>query len=169
VVLAFHHLSLLPALPTAEEFKSWSGPAQIASHYLEMVDQAQDKIRAALVVLSSSDSYPALFHCAAGKDRTGVLGSVVLGLLGVSEEDIVADYMLTAHATERMIKRIHDDHPERVKEMDGATPAILLTTPDTMEIFLSLFFERYGSFDGYAEAIGFEGGAQALQDVLLEV
>ena len=36
-----------------------------------------------------------VFHCAAGKDRTGLVSAVVLGALGVSDEDIVADYAMT--------------------------------------------------------------------------
>ncbi|GAA6136721.1 hypothetical protein NBRC116583_04680 [Arenicella sp. 4NH20-0111] len=38
---------------------------------------------------------PLLFHCAAGKDRTGVAAAIILGLLGVSDEDIIEDYLVT--------------------------------------------------------------------------
>ncbi len=48
---------------------------------------------------------PTLFHCAAGKDRTGVVAAIVLGILGVDSEQIVADYMRSATAMPRMIER----------------------------------------------------------------
>ena len=43
-----------------------------------------------------------LFHCAAGKDRTGLLSAIVLSLLGVPEETVVADYALSGEAMERL-------------------------------------------------------------------
>lgn len=45
--------------------------------------------------LAEADAYPALFHCAGGKDRTGVTCALILGVLGVSREDVTADFMLT--------------------------------------------------------------------------
>jgi protein-tyrosine phosphatase len=45
--------------------------------------------------LAQPDAFPALFHCAAGKDRTGVTCALILASLGVSREDIVEDFMLT--------------------------------------------------------------------------
>ena len=46
--------------------------------------------------LALPGALPAVFHCAAGKDRTGLLAMLVLGALGVSDSDIVDDYALTA-------------------------------------------------------------------------
>ncbi len=48
---------------------------------------------------------PTLFHCAAGKDRTGVVAAMVLGLLGVDDEAIVADYLDSAPNMPRMLAR----------------------------------------------------------------
>lgn len=45
--------------------------------------------------LADRDSYPVLVHCAGGKDRTGVTCALLLSLLGVSREDVLADYLLT--------------------------------------------------------------------------
>ncbi|MBV1884183.1 MAG: tyrosine-protein phosphatase [Pseudomonadales bacterium] len=50
--------------------------------------------REMLVTISKGDA-PLLFHCAAGKDRTGVGAAIILGLLGVDEETIVSDYLIT--------------------------------------------------------------------------
>lgn len=62
-------------------------------------------LAAAVQQLSEFADGPVVFHCAAGKDRTGVLAALVLRLLDVHEDDIVADYMRSASAMPRMIER----------------------------------------------------------------
>jgi len=47
---------------------------------------------------------PLLFHCAAGKDRTGVAAALILSLLGVSEEQIIEDYLVTQSMTRNLLK-----------------------------------------------------------------
>jgi protein-tyrosine phosphatase len=46
--------------------------------------------------LGEADAFPALFHCAAGKDRTGVTCALLLGVLGVDRDDVTADFLLTS-------------------------------------------------------------------------
>lgn len=53
-------------------------------------------IAAAVKVFADEDNYPMLFHCAIGRDRTGMLSMLLLGLLGVSSEDISLDYETSA-------------------------------------------------------------------------
>lgn len=59
----------------------------------------QDEILKALLVLSEPANYPVAYGCMAGKDRTGLLGQLVLSALGVRQEDILADYMATNDAS----------------------------------------------------------------------
>ena len=47
---------------------------------------------------------PLVFHCAAGKDRTGVAAALLLSLLGVSNEQIVQDYLLTQKEIQRLLE-----------------------------------------------------------------
>lgn len=54
---------------------------------------------------------PALFHCAAGKDRTGVIAALLLEVLGVDDATIVADYVLTDHALADMLARLRQAGP----------------------------------------------------------
>lgn len=56
---------------------------------------AQAALRKIFAHLADERSFPALFHCSGGKDRTGVVCALILSVLGVSQEDIVSDYMLT--------------------------------------------------------------------------
>ena len=46
-------------------------------------------------IISGLDRGAVLFHCKAGKDRTGVMAAVILKLLGVGEDDIIADYQVS--------------------------------------------------------------------------
>lgn len=59
---------------------------------------AADSVRAAFEVLGNSAAYPVYFHCVYGRDRTGVLGALILLVLGASRETIMADYQRTREA-----------------------------------------------------------------------
>jgi protein-tyrosine phosphatase len=55
--------------------------------------------------ISTADGGPTLVHCAAGKDRTGVLVALVLDAVGVRREAVIADYALSAERLEAMFRR----------------------------------------------------------------
>ncbi|MBO4283885.1 MAG: tyrosine-protein phosphatase, partial [Clostridia bacterium] len=55
----------------------------------------RSNLKKVFAVLSDENNYPIFFHCAAGADRTGLVAWFVNGLLGVSEEDLWRDYLLT--------------------------------------------------------------------------
>lgn len=94
--VTLHHLSVMdrewdPAaaeLGTASEF--------LHAQYTMMLDETGSRYADAIARLALPGALPAVFHCAAGKDRTGLLAMLVLGALGVSDSDIVDDYALTA-------------------------------------------------------------------------
>ena len=80
-----------------------------AGFYEQMLARGAGSYVAALDSIVSSDALPAVFYRLAGKDRTGCFAAVVLGLLGVDDETIVADYTLTQdvvhHLTDRRLQR----------------------------------------------------------------
>lgn len=88
-----------------------------------------------------------MVNCTAGKDRTGVVSAVLLGLCGVSEEDIIADYLLTRQYNRERFALIHQNFPDI--DMN-----IVIPQARYMEEFLSLLKTKYGSFQGYLAAIG---------------
>ena len=90
-----------------------------------------------------------VFHCAAGKDRTGVVAAVILGLLGVDDDVIVADYALTKQALEGIVARLGAS--EGYREMLAVMPADTLhAEPETMRQLLARVREAFGGFDGWA-------------------
>jgi len=91
----YHNIALLDNVIT-EDVEVLIATAQdfIKSLYVGLVDNATDAIGAVFNAIADTDG-AVLFHCAAGKDRTGVIAAILLGLVGVSETDIIANYEVT--------------------------------------------------------------------------
>jgi protein-tyrosine phosphatase len=69
-----------------------------------LVDRTENVVEA-VRRLAAEDAGPALVHCAAGKDRTGVLVALVLDVVGVQRDAVIADYALSAERVEAMFRR----------------------------------------------------------------
>jgi protein tyrosine/serine phosphatase len=114
--------------------------------------------------LAESDG-AVLIHCAAGKDRTGLLAALTHHALGVGEEDRMADYLLTNTAV-----RLTERAPEvgrRIAELYGRTPsdaaviAFLGVEPAFLHTAWSEIIARYGSIDAYLEqALGVDAATR---------
>jgi protein-tyrosine phosphatase len=122
----------------------------------------------AVDALANDETLPAVFFCAAGKDRTGVLSATVLGALGVRDEDIIEDYVLTGETIDAVIGRFaaNPNAPALYKD----NPASYFTPyAETMERVLNHVREDYGSFAEYLLANGLEQSSlNALAVGLLE-
>jgi protein tyrosine/serine phosphatase len=105
----------------------------------------------ALRLLTRPDTYPAVFYCASGKDRTGLLAALVLSLVGVPDDDIVADYTLTAPALDTIRARLREEDPD-FDTMARELPPDLLDAPAAaIATALGQLRDEHGSIDGYAE------------------
>jgi protein-tyrosine phosphatase len=71
-------------------------PLELDAIYRYMIDQCGAAVAAAIKVLATADAVPALVHCSAGKDRTGIVVALTLAVLGVPDRVIAADYALSA-------------------------------------------------------------------------
>jgi len=93
--VSYHHLPLI-----ADVGESMTRDAPELSHdamgrmYLRMIEVAAPQLVTALNVIAHTPG-AAAFHCAAGRDRTGVLAAMLLLALGAADDDIIADYALT--------------------------------------------------------------------------
>ena len=117
-----------------------------------MVEQAKGPIARVLTALLEA-STPAVFHCAAGKDRTGVISAILLGLLGVRDEIIAADYAATQENLDAIIDRLAES--EGYREVLDKLPADTLhAEPETMFSLLQQLRDGYGSVRDYARDIG---------------
>ncbi|MBR3228393.1 MAG: tyrosine-protein phosphatase [Erysipelotrichaceae bacterium] len=103
--------------------------------------------------IMNAKEYPVLFHCTAGKDRTGVIAFFILYLLDVDYEVIIDDYLATnafyvdkADRTYRKILEASDD-PELAMKIKG----FWMVRREYLEDGLSGIIEKYGSIDDYIE------------------
>jgi len=87
-----------------------------------------------------------LFHCFAGKDRTGVVAALLLMLAEVQDVDVVADYTLSYAY---FLSRIRIDFSRF-----DAEPDVFRPLPDHMEGFIKLFREKYGTVNDYLLKLG---------------
>lgn len=113
-------------------------------------------------VLGEGDG-PVLIHCAAGKDRTGMLAALTHHLLGVHHDDMVADYLLTNTAVD--LERRAPGIARQLEARTGRTVAhdavvaFLGVEPVYLETALTGIASRYGSTDAYLEqALGVDTG-----------
>lgn len=88
-----------------------------------------------------------LFHCSAGKDRTGVVSAILLLHAGVYRRDIVKNYVLTKKYNRKRLKLVRRNYP-------GLDMRIVVPCNFYMEEFLRLFTEKYGSTDEYFRSLG---------------
>ncbi len=86
---------------------------------------------------------PVLIHCAAGKDRTGVAAALLLRALGVSEDQVVEDYILTNNRVHKWTNKYRQDAPP------AHVAAVLQADPDYIQAALEEIIRGYGSFDAY--------------------
>jgi len=134
----------------------------IVTHYLGLLEGSAANILAAVRVFTNPSELPAVFHCAAGKDRTGVLAAVVLDAVGVSGEAIIADYALTAHRMRQISARLL--RLQTYRDMEALTRGIKgAATADeaSMARFLDGLSSRYGGGAGYLAAHGLDGSELA--------
>lgn len=160
-----HHLPLYDG-PSAEG-RERAESLSLADRYFLMADFARKPIVRVLETLAGSDA-PAVYHCAAGKDRTGVISAVLLGLLEVPDEIIVADYAASQEQLDAIVDRLMG--AEGYQTMLEALPADTLhAVPETMVRFLEQLRDRYGSVETYALESGLSTtGLERLRRRLLE-
>jgi protein-tyrosine phosphatase len=107
----------------------------------------------ALEIIADQNNLPLLSHCGAGKDRSGLLAAFILGVLGVADDDIIADYTLSAPYMRDLVANMMNDPntPEEEKNLPAYTWE---ATPESMEIFLTGVKQEFGSARGYLETHG---------------
>ncbi|MFZ9401361.1 MAG: tyrosine-protein phosphatase [Ilumatobacteraceae bacterium] len=166
--VAYHHLPIIdatwgethtPEFDDAVDFLVWA--------YRVMLAEAAPRFADAINLLSQQTVLPAVFHCAAGKDRTGILAALVLGLVGVDETIIAADYGLTQTATTRLRAWARQHQPELADLYDRMPPRFTAADPRAMEVILNDITSRHGSVRNYVREIGVSDDAvRALADAL---
>jgi protein-tyrosine phosphatase len=151
--IGYHHLAVVQR--GGGEAVGAPAPAgdDLAERYLWYLDIGRRALVEALGLVADPANHPLVFHCTAGKDRTGVLAALVLDILGVDREVIVADYVITADRLELIVDRIRTD-PTYSAGMSKIPASRFTVEAGTMERFLDELHARYGGARSWAEGAG---------------
>lgn len=124
-------------------------PETLGDFYVGMLESRSEPLVAVLERVADPANHPVVFHCTAGKDRTGVLAAVLLSVLGVDDERILDDYELTdryrtPHRLAEVAPRLAEAGVEldKVRALFSAQRPVLARTLATLD-------ERYGSVRGF--------------------
>jgi len=121
--------------------------------YLTALHNRHDAIKAIMSEIANVDDGAVMFNCTAGKDRTGIVAALLLGLVGVSSEEIIYDYTLTTPLIPDLVKQLLLESKKRGGDI--AKHSKMLESPaDVIKLTLLDLEKRYGSIKNYFKTIG---------------
>jgi len=139
----------LPLVDDATMRKLAEAP-DMFDRYLMMLDRRADAFRGIFTALARTEG-AAVFHCFAGKDRTGMVAAMSLSLAGVDVDSIAADYAETdSQMATRYEEWLAAAAPEQLAEMRED----LRCPPERIVGVLDHLEARWGGAEGYLEAAG---------------
>ena len=115
---------------------------------------------AAVRSLATGGPGAAVVHCAAGKDRTGVVCALALAVAGVEPEAITADYAQTAEVIDALVAKLAAS-PTYAEDMTNRDISTHTPRADSMRRVLEVLDERWGGPVGWLEQHGFGADEQA--------
>lgn len=132
-------------------------------HYLSYLGDRPDSIVAALRVMAHEDG-GSIVHCAAGKDRTGVVCALALEVAGATRQAVVADYVATGERLDQVLARLRAS-TTYAADLDSRPADSHLPHAYTMEKFLATVDERHGGPLGWLTQHGWTAAdTAALRD-----
>jgi len=141
----YHHISLLAA--DEMEWASLSGACAKEMWKIAVLEHTRPQLKAVLDVIADAAAEPLLFHCVAGKDRTGLVAALLLALADVEPDAIAADYAAsTRHLTDAYLLRY--PNLERAEIFEA------LRCPEEGVHNMLAYLAQYGGAAGYLRVIG---------------
>ncbi len=166
--VAYHSLPLTDVLPSPEELPSWAEASFVAARYADLLSGGSAVLKRSIEILAGPGALPAVFHCSAGKDRTGVLSALILAFLGVPDMVIAEDYALSGPAMNELLARLKGDYADATDLVEQFAPAILHAAPETMVRFLGEVRAEHGSYEALENRLGVGEPMDQLRRDLLE-
>ncbi|HTQ92781.1 MAG TPA: tyrosine-protein phosphatase [Streptosporangiaceae bacterium] len=117
-------------------------PDPVCGHYLGYLEDRPDQVVGALRSIARAEG-ATLVHCAAGKDRTGVVVALALSVAGVPAEAVVADYAASGERTEAIVARLGRSRLYS-RDVNGKPAQLHQPRAETMAAFLEEMDARYG-------------------------
>lgn len=148
--LTVHHKPFLG--PSVNEWHRREVDSGDARGYVGMLDKFQPEVLQIMQAMADVQQGGVLFHCYAGKDRTGVTSMLLLSLAGVADEVIADDYALSENGLQAM--REHDYARAQDDERRAAVLHDYRCPPEAMLRALSHLHQTYGGAAAYLSTIG---------------
>lgn len=146
--IRYHHFSLLEINPA---YVSRVESQPLWESYLYTLTEHQENMAGVFHAIASAEEGAVLFHCALGKDRTGIVAALLLALAGVDRMDIIADYQVSNTYLQPMFRTMVEDGNEL---FDEAKNPHLKSDPDTMDRLLTYLETECGGARAYLQSIG---------------
>ena len=141
-----------PAEPTRKERKA-ARFQTLDEIYMFMLEEYATRFAAVLEVIADAEQQPVVFHCAAGKDRTGLVSALILALCNVPDLTIARDFAVTESRMPTIVARHtayaeeHETHAEVAGQQYGAQAV-------TMTVVLEGLRTQHGTIENYVVAAG---------------
>lgn len=146
-------ISLSGGAETFEEKNLPEGDFAWEKVYIKRAREHRDWVREAVTACIETEGCT-LYHCTTGKDRTGILTCCLLGAVGVSREDIAADYCLSQVYLQQMFAAMRDGSLT-IRSTPSTYQDFVFQTPfDAMTAFYDFFVEEFGSVRNYLLDVG---------------
>jgi protein tyrosine/serine phosphatase len=130
----------------------WPDEPPVVQAYLSYLTARPDSIVASIRAIANARG-AVLVHCAAGKDRTGVVVALALDAAGIDRKTTVSDYLATAERIDAILARLVSS-PTYRSELEGHDPQAHAPVPGTMERVLEIVDEGFGGSAGWLSAQG---------------
>lgn len=150
----YRNVPLTPQSALTEDDVAAGKATNLRDDYLAHLDVSGLVLIEGFELLTDEDALPAVVHCTAGKDRTGIFVALLLDLLGVDREAIVTDYAATAPNMATVLDRIRSSPFFRSNGLATAPSWIFAAEPETMDAFLEVVDDRFGGAAAWAAQAG---------------
>jgi hypothetical protein len=124
----------------------------VLRNYMGYLSDHPANVTEAVRRLAAEDAGPTLVHCAAGKDRTGVLVAMVLDAVGVERDAVIEDYVLSAQQVEAIFRR-------RVEVLGEPMPDDIDVHKPRAEVMVAVFDHLDTEYARSPGGVGADGGA----------
>ncbi|MFN8372229.1 MAG: tyrosine-protein phosphatase [Anaerolineae bacterium] len=121
--------------------------------YTFMLEECKPHVGEIFSTIAKHNAPTTVFHCYAGKDRTGLIAAMLLGLAGTPEDAIIEDYALTGEYLAERIEKVRA-YASALGEDTSRFDLLFASSPQTMRVTLDYLRERYGDIPNYLRSCG---------------
>ncbi len=148
--VAYHHVSLFDRLAPLDMVGSTN---RLLDLYRIALDERRAEFARVLTLIAEAPDGAVLFHCAAGKDRTGLVAAILLLIAGVDRDLIVEDYAMTGPLIAPMLDELVEQARQKGFDLAGFRE-LLTCEPATMAGALDALDTVHGGVEPYLARIG---------------